>query len=72
MVLLLIARLLIQIVETVARKVFVENPVLMVLVVMMVYQVKMDQKDKKAAVVLVVVMVYLENQDLKGILVRLD
>ena len=71
MVLLLIARLLIRIVEIVARKVFVENPVLMVLVAMMVYQVKMDQRDKRAAVVLVAVMVCLVNPDLKGILVRL-
>ena len=71
MVLLLIARLLIRIVEIVARKVFVGNPVLMVLVAMMVYQVKMDQRDKRAAVVLVAVMVCLVNPDLKGILVRL-
>ena len=71
MVLLLIVRLSIQIVETVARKEIVENPVLMVHVVMMVYQVKMDQRDKKGAVVLVAVMVYLGKQDLKDIPVRL-
>ena len=71
MVLLLIVHLSIQIVETVARKEIVENPVLMVHVVMMVYQVKMDQRDKKGAVVLVAVMVYLEKQDLKDIPVRL-
>ena len=71
MVLLLIVHLSIQIVETVARKEIVENPVLMVHVVMMVYQVKMDQRDKKGAVVLVAVMVYLGKQDLKDIPVRL-